>query len=264
MLVVRHLDHQRDQNEIARLLAHQPIDLRTYHPELVAGMPEGVRRYFNFAIKPGTPLLPVARLHMQGLMRLGSQSQSTDLRFTATQVLACPYGFIWKVRSGSGCIRVSGSDSGTWTRFWLYGIIPVARTGDNTDHEKSAFGRTVAEALFWSPAALLPGDRVSWSQPGPDTIRAHVVHNDLSQTIEMTINDNGRPDRVVFSRWSNANQQRQFQQQPFGGTLSVFKEFGGYQLPTRVEAGNFFGTDAYFPFFTADVTEIEFPLQTVH
>ena len=47
MLVVRQLDHQRDQIEKARLLSHQPIDVRTYHPELVAGMPEGVQRVFQ-------------------------------------------------------------------------------------------------------------------------------------------------------------------------------------------------------------------------
>lgn len=30
-------------------------------------------------------------------------------------------------------------------------------------------------------------------------------------------------------------------------------------LPTRIEAGNFFGQEAYFPFFLIDVTGISFP-----
>lgn len=32
---------------------------------------------------------------------------------------------------------------------------------------------------------------------------------------------------------------RVYQLQPFGGYLSEFREFGGYRLPTRIEAGNF-------------------------
>jgi len=37
---------------------------------------------------------------------------------------------------------------------------------------------------------------------------------------------------------------------------SAFREFQGYRLPTDVEAGNFFGTGDYFPFYIADVSEI--------
>ena len=47
--------------------------------------------------------------------------------------------------------------------------------------------------------------------------------------------------------------------QPFGGYLSEFREFDGFTLPTHVEAGNMFETDAYFPFFIVDITDIRFP-----
>ena len=32
-----------------------------------------------------------------------------------------------------------------------------------------------------------------------------------------------------------------------------------FRLPTRVEAGNQFGTEAFFPFFIAEVTAVRFP-----
>jgi hypothetical protein len=33
---------------------------------------------------------------------------------------------------------------------------------------------------------------------------------------------------------------------------------GGYTVPSRLEAGNQFGTNAYFPFFRARLTAIRF------
>jgi len=69
----------------------------------------------------------------------------------------------------------------------------------------------------------------------------------------------GQPTRVRFDRRSNANPEKQYQLQPFGGYLAKFQSFNGYRLPTQVEAGNHFGTDYYFPFFVADVTEVVFP-----
>lgn len=35
----------------------------------------------------------------------------------------------------------------------------------------------------------------------------------------------------------------------FGSYLGVFQHFEGFTLPTKVEAGNHFGTEAYFPLF---------------
>lgn len=61
------------------------------------------------------------------------------------------------MQAARGPMRLSGSDSGLWTRFWIMGLFPVAYIGANTDHTRSAFGRYVAEAVFWTPAALLPG-----------------------------------------------------------------------------------------------------------
>jgi hypothetical protein len=57
--------------------------------------------------------------------------------------------------------------------------------------------------------------------------------------------------------------RRQPRQDPspaaIGGTLSDFHEVEGFMLPFRVEAGNMFGTEAYFLFFRIEVTAIQFP-----
>jgi hypothetical protein len=124
------------------------------------------------------------------------------------------------------------------------GLIPVARIGGSRDHARSAFGRYVAEAVFWTPAALLPGQGVRWEAVDEDTARAIVTFDELSQSVDVTVGPDGRPTEVRFPRWTNANPEKEFRLQPFGDYPSAFREFGGFTLPTHVEAGNNFGTEA--------------------
>lgn len=157
---------------------------------------------------------------------------------------------------------ISGSDGAlpdkSWTRFWLFGLMPVVRV-DGLDHHRAAFGRVVAEGAFWAPASLLPGEFVRWEPIDENSARAVVTFGSFEQAVDVTVDEAGAPTMVVIQRWSNANSAKLYREQPFGGYLSEFHEFGGYRLPTRVEGGNLIGTPDYFPFFKADVTAIRFP-----
>lgn len=255
----RQADHGSDRAAMAGLGRVQPLRPERFEPTLVADLPEPARRYFRFTIAPGTPLYTVARIEMDGRFGMGTKNQPEYLDMKATQILAMPDGFVWKMAAGRGLMRVSGSDSERWTRFWLFGLIPVARAGGTSDHRRSAFGRCVAEAVFWTPAALLPARGVRWELVDANTARVFVRHRGLEQAVDVRVADDGQPTQVSFFRWSNANPERVHRLQPFGGVLSEFRDFGGFRLPTRVEAGNFFGADDYFPFFVANVTDISFP-----
>lgn len=174
-------------------------------------------------------------------------------------MLAAPAGFVWKMSGGSGLMQMSRSDGGHWTRFWLVGLLPVARFGGDPDHIRSAFGRYVAEAAFWTPATLLPGSDVMWEAVDENTARYSMVHEGIAQSVDVTVDAEGRPIEVQFQRWSNANPEGVHRLQPFGGFLSDFQEVKGFRVPMHVEAGNLFGTDAYSPFYIVDVTEMRFP-----
>lgn len=258
LTALRLLDLRADQTEWYRLAALQPTEPETFDPALVADLPEAARRYFNFTIRPGTPLLPVAEIDMRGEFSLGSKEAPGYQPMQAHQILAAPEGFVWSMRTFGG-MPVSGSDSAGWTRFRIMGLIPVARLGGDPDHTRSAFGRYVAEAVFWTPAALLPGAGATWEAVNENTARVTVQHGALEQEVEVTVDAEGRPVQVSFMRWSDANPDKVHRLQPFGGYMSDFRDVGGYRLPFRIEAGNMFGTDDYFPFFLAEVTEIRFP-----
>lgn len=255
----RQFDHRADRVDMERLLATQPAEPARFDADIVADLPETARRFFTFAISEGTPLFTVARLEMKGQFGMGDKAAPGYMPMTATQVLAAPQGFVWAMSAGAGAMRMGGSDSGWWTRFWLFGVVPVARFGGDPDHRRSAFGRYVAEAVFWTPAAVLPGPNVTWERVSENTARMTMYHDGLEQAVEVTVAEDGQPLFVAFQRWSDANPEGVHRPQPFGGYLSEFRDFGGFRLPTHVEAGNHFGTEDYFPFFIADVSEITFP-----
>jgi len=187
---------------------------------------------------------------------LGAKEKPKYAPMHARQILAPPHGFVWRMKSGA----ISGSDGATphtsWTRFWLFGFIPVVRVGGHADHHRSAFGRVVAEGTFWTPAALLPDEYVRWEEVNADTARAVVRFGEFEQAVDVTIAANGQPSSVAIQRWSNANTDKKYRLQSFGGYLSEFRDFDGFNLPTRVEGGNLIDTDDYFPFFKARVTSI--------
>lgn len=255
----RHSDRRADRAEMDRLIALQPTDPPVFSADMVADLPDPARRFFTFAIAEGTPLYTVAVIEMQGQFGMGDKADPGYMPMRATQVLAAPEGFVWAMSGGSGAMRMGGSDSAAWTRFWLYGLAPVARLGGDPDHTRSAFGRYVAEAVFWTPAAVLPGPDVTWEPVSEDTARFTMRRGDLEQAVEVTVDAEGRPRYVSFMRWSDANPEKVHRLQPFGGFLSEFRDFDGFTLPSHVEAGNMFGTDDYFPFFIADVTDVQFP-----
>lgn len=248
-------DLRADRAEWRRLAAFRPADPPRFASGMVADLPEPARRYFGYTIRPGTPLVPVTEIDMVGRFSLGTRDDPAYRPMAARQILAPPHGFVWKMRTRGG-LPISGSDSGFWTRFRILWLMPVARTGGDPDHARSAFGRHAGEAAIWAPAALLPGPGVSWEAVDDDTARVTLSRGDLSQAVDVTVDAEGRPVTVVFPRWSDANPERTYRLQPFGATMSDFREVDGYRLPFRVEAGNHFGTDAWFPFFIAEVTEI--------
>ncbi|TNF21216.1 MAG: hypothetical protein EP318_08060 [Rhodobacteraceae bacterium] len=258
LVVLALLDRRADRAEWERLAALQPEEPAVFDPAMVADLPEPARRYFGFTIQPQTPLRPVTVLEMTGAFGLGTKADPRYQPMVARQILAVPEGFVWSMHTRGG-LPVSGSDSGRWTRFRIFGLIPVGRLGGDRDHRRSAFGRHIGEAAIWAPAALMPGPGVRWSAGDADTARVTVRHGTLEQAVDITVDPEGRPVRVCFQRWSDANPDKVHRLQPFGAVLLDFRDVGGYRLPFRVEAGNMFGTGAYFPFFLAEVTEIRFP-----
>ncbi|AHE97516.1 hypothetical protein THITH_03690 [Thioalkalivibrio paradoxus ARh 1] len=240
------------------LLSQRELAPRHYDPAMVADLPETGQRYFANAIAPGTPLHKVARLEMEGSLILNGR----ELPMRADQILAPPHGFVWRARAGAGWIRFSGSDgywSGhtSWTRFRLWGVLPVARIADTEDHGRAAAARMVMETV-WAPAALLPQSGAVWTQTGTDRAKVRFPEVPGVEPIHLTFDAAGRVLEMTTLRWSDANPERTYRLQPFGGRMLAYGTHQGFTIPTTMEIGNLYGTPEYAPFFHARVTRVEY------
>ncbi len=248
---------RRAWNHLIKLGGTEP---KRFDPALVSDLPEPAQRFFSFTIQPGTPLRPVVEVEMKGELSLGSKDRPDYRPMRARQLLASPHGFIWSLRWNG----IRGSDGAlpdrSWTRFWLFGLIPVARAS-GANHLRSSFGRLVADSLFWAPASMLPARSVRWAPLGEDSARLIVRSGGFEQAVDLYVGPKGEPESIIFQRWSNENPERVHRLQAFGGDFSDFRTFEGYRLPTTVIAGNHYGTEEYFPFFKARVTAVRFPEQ---
>lgn len=95
-------------------------------------------------------------------------------------------------------IETAGRTS--WTLFWPFHLVPIVRVSGNPDHHRSAFGRVVSEGACWVPASLLPTNTVSWAPVNDNTARATVYYADRSQVIDLIVEADGQPSRVIMQR----------------------------------------------------------------
>lgn len=254
VLALRAVFDSRDDGRMSRLLlARREAAPARYDPAMVAGLPEVAQRYFARAIASGTPLSRVVELRMEGEFLLGGSA----LAMRATQILAPPEGFVWQAGFARGVMRIGGSDAlaGTesWTRFGLFGLIPVARAGGTADHRRSAGTRAMMESV-WAPAALLPQFGAVWEAAGPDVARVSFPALEGVAPMELTLDERGAVVSLVAMRWSDANPAKVYGLQPFGGRVLESRDFSGFTIPARVELGNFWGTPDFDGFFRATIT----------
>ncbi|MBE9214139.1 hypothetical protein IQ247_15940 [Plectonema cf. radiosum LEGE 06105] len=226
--------------------------------EMVAELPQPVQRYFLHAIEPGTLLAKSVKLKMNGSFRL-----STDkswLPMEAEQIIRAFKGFVWQANIGSGLIKFIGGDyyfnNFGRIRFSIWGIIPVVNA-HNQDITRSSIGRLVGES-FWLPSALLPQNCVSWQVIDDNTIEANMKVDDESVTLTFVIDSNGKLLKMSLPRWGDKTEDGSYTYIPFGGEVLEERTFGGFTIPSQINAGWWFGTDKYFDFFRANIEQAEF------
>ena len=258
--------NSRDRAQAARVWAAlegaREADPLRYDPAMVADLPEVAQRYFARAIDPGAPLHRIVRLEMEGSFIMNGN----EMPMRARQILAPPaQGFVWQADIGTGLMRFGGSDGYTrageaqesWTKFWLQGLIPLARIGGTEDHARAAATRVMLEAV-WAPASLLPQFGAEWVQTGPDSAEIRFADTQGIEPMQITLDALGNPLEVWALRWSDANPERVHRLQPFGGRMLEMTRHQGFLIPSRVELGNMWGTPDYAPFYLATITRAEF------
>lgn len=256
--VVHRSDVAQAERVWAALRAGREAEPPRFDPAMIAGLPSVAQRYFARTIEPGTPLHRLVQLDMAGTFTMNGKA----LPMQARQILAPPgRGFVWQARIGKGLMRFAGSDgylrddglSESWTKFWLGGLVPLARIGGGPDHPRAAATRAMLESV-WVPAVLLPQYGAEWQQTGPDSAEIRFGCTPDLPAMHLTLDAEGNLTEVWALRWSDANADKAYRLQPFGGRMLETAVFQGFRIPVRVQLGNHWGTPDHTPFFHAAIT----------
>ena len=218
----------------------QPPFRGSFSPAEVQGLPEPVRRYFQAAIAPGTPLAAAAVLRMRGRLKLGRRW----LPFRARQVLAPHRGFVWAARVGG---LITGSDryaDGTGGMDWrLLGLVPLVHA-EGEDVSRSAAARGAAESV-WVPTALLPRFGVAWSATDPHHLVARFALDATDVELRITLDDQARVRSIAFDRWGDPDGTGAWGQYPAGMDVTRTSTSEGLTIPSAGRFGWFFGTQRW-------------------
>lgn len=229
-----------------------------FDPASLDGLPAPAQRYLSTAIPAGTPLSTLARIQMDGDIKLGGRW----LRFTATQILRAGVGFVWAPVVGGRLVRFVGADElgpdGARIEFRFQGRVPVVR-GTGADVRRSAQGRLAAETAVWLPQALTPQAGARWTAIDEERAVVTVDAAGADVDVEVCIDQDGRMRWLGLQRWKDSATPAAYAS--FGGTVDSFRTADN---GVRVAGSGTVGWEWHTPeqadgmFFRYRVTDISF------
>ncbi|PMB48904.1 hypothetical protein CEN41_00285 [Fischerella thermalis CCMEE 5330] len=257
ILVVIRIKNDNEVSKIWQELADLPTE-NVFTEDMVAGLPNPVQRYFLHAITPGTPLASSVTLEMSGSFRLGEDKPSVPMQ--AKQRISLLKGFVWQATVGRGLSQFVGADyyiKGTGrVRFSLWGLVPLVNAHTH-NIARSSLGRLAGE-FVWLPSALLPQQGVIWQAIDERTVQASFVIDDEPVTLTLIVDADGKVLQLSLPRWGDKTEDGSWDYIPFGVEFQAEQQFGGFTIPSQMNAGWWFGTERYLEFFRATIAKAEF------
>lgn len=257
ILVVIRIKNDNEVSKIWQELADLPTEY-VFTEDMVASLPSPVQRYFLHAIAPGTPLASAVTLEMSGSFRLGEDKPWVPMQ--AKQRISLLKGFVWQATVGRGLSQFVGADyyiKGTGRmRFSLWGLFPLVNAHTH-DIARSSLGRLAGE-FVWLPSALLPQQGVIWQAIDERTVQASFVIDDEPVTLTLIVDSDGKVLQLSLPRWGDATENGSWNYIPFGVEFQAEQQFGGFTIPSQMNAGWWFGTERYLEFFRATIAKAEF------
>ena len=257
LVIARVLTERRVAAEWSSL-ERDPGEIR-FHPAMIEHLPPAARRYLARAIHSGTSLATSVRLTMTGSIRLAPDAEA--LAMSSEEMLAPPFGYVWRARVRKGPLRISGFDlyvdGRAQMRWWAAGVIPIVRA-DGPELARSAVGRLLGEVILL-PSLLVTGESVVWEHVDDERVRVRLRAGAEDVTLTLDVDPEGRLRRATFSRWNGDARNGPLGYLDFvSDSLEDERTFGGYTIPTRFRAGWRLGEPEEFPFFFATIEHAEY------
>lgn len=255
ILIVLRIRNDRVARKIWRSLETLSANEK-FTSELVANLPEPVRRYFLHAIQLGTPLKSSVQVKMHGSFKM----DRGWMPMQAEEIISTE-GFLWRAIIGTGLVRLFVADryanrSGR-VYVTLWGAIPIVNQQDS-NITRATIGRLAIEYI-WLPSALLPQRGVQWKASDENTITASFKLDEEFIKLTLEIDRNGRLLKVMMPRWGEDKLEKEkFAYLPYGATFSEEATFEGYRVPSQIGVGWWFGTQRYEETFRAIIDQADY------
>ncbi|MCB9735290.1 MAG: hypothetical protein H6745_22110 [Deltaproteobacteria bacterium] len=140
-------------------------------------------------------------------------------------------------------------------RWRLLGVVPLVNAS-NADVTRSARQRAAAELVF-CPAGQ--AGHVTYTETDDGWLRAEVALDGEQIPVDLAVDARGDVSALRMLRWGDPGDTGVFGYHRFGADLSEPRDVGGVVIPTRMEAGWFYGTPRFASdgaFFRARVTDV--------
>lgn len=243
-LRVHHFRHLRRVRRSLLDRAGRPDE--RFDPASLADLPEPVRRYFEHAIAPGTPLASAVSLRMQVRVRQRKHDPEAPWWKYRQVELLTPWGF-WIDGRQVDCWPPNRATfyyfdhRGEGREAW-YELLPALL---NTDGSFARLLRIrLLHHLVWLPSALLPREGVTWRADGDDAAEVTLTLDGETTTVRLVLDDDGRVREAITEQWIQIGTPER-RLIPVRLVLDGERRFDGYTVPTRMLAGWWHGTPKY-------------------
>ena len=228
---------------------------RDFTLDQLEGLPDAVKRYFTFALRPGQRFIESARSTQQGEFAIKAGHWRP---FTATHYATVrPPGFVWDatIRMAPGiAMRVRDSYIGGVGRMHgrFAGVVPVVDQSGTPEMASGSLHRYLAEAP-WIPTALLPGGGVTWTGIDEMTARATISDFGATVSVDFEFDEHGAIAGMSAERFRDVGGAPVLT--PWVGRFRSYRDVGGMMVPEEGEV-SWTPPEGPHPYWRARITEV--------
>ena len=239
----------------------QTINLKTYDPKELEGLPDPVQRFFRVVLKEGQPIVAAVNLSQQGLFNI-SETVAKWSPFTATQLVTIQRpGFDWdaRIQMAPGVsafvhdayVLEEGSLHAS-----LLGLFTVADVRGTPEAAQGELLRFFAE-MPWYPTALLPSQGVRWEAIDNTSARATLTDNPITVSLVFRFNAEG----TIETMRAEARFRDKLTAMPWSGRFWNYSVCNEMLIPLEGEVGWEY-PDGIRLYYKGKVTEINYEFAT--
>lgn len=246
---------------VARLRSTStPSQAEVFSAEQLHGLPDPVRRYFEFALVPGQPRVVNARVEQAGTFRIGNAGAPWKPFIAVQHYSTYPPGFVWDARIRmapvvSVRVRDSYLDGAGAMQAQIASLVPILNERSRPELDGGALLRYLAEAV-WFPTALLPGQGVEWKAIDGSAALATLTDGRSSVALEFRFGPRGEIVGAYAPARSRAVDHG-YVPTPWECFYRSYEPLSGMMIPREAEAA-WLLPEGRLPYFRGFVPAIEY------